>query len=129
MKTKWSCFGVPVVLLLMAVCLPSSSLAEEANNSPQAWREKAVEYAHILSGVKLTPVASGVPMRGGGYSLNGTEYTGVPYSSVKAVGRCKSAKNALPAKRSCPQIWRSSSRPSSAASPGRLTPNGTSSSW
>jgi len=88
MKAKWSCFGVAVVLLLMTVCLPGFSVAEEAKNSLQAWREKSVEYAHILSRVKWTPVAAGMPIRGGGYFLNGTEYTGVPYSSVKAVGRC-----------------------------------------
>ncbi|HPM84928.1 MAG TPA: hypothetical protein PLF81_29700, partial [Candidatus Anammoximicrobium sp.] len=82
MKAKWSCFGVAVVLLLMTVCLPGFSVAEEAKNSLQAWREKSVEYAHILSRVKWTPVAAGMPIRGGGYFLNGTEYTGVPYSSV-----------------------------------------------
>jgi len=88
MKAKWSCFGVAVVLLAMAVCLPGSSFAEEAEESSHAWREKAVEYAHILSRVKWTPVAEGLPKRGGGYFEKGTEYTGVPYSSVKAVGRC-----------------------------------------
>ncbi len=51
-----------------------------------AWQEKAVEYARIMSRVKWTPVAGGMPMRGG-YFEEGTEYTGVPYSSVKSVGR------------------------------------------
>lgn len=72
----------------MAVCLPGSSFAEEAKKGSHAWREKAVEYAHILSRVKWTPVAGGMPQRGGGYFVKGTEYAGVPYSSVKAVGRC-----------------------------------------
>ena len=57
MKAKWSCSGAAVVLLAMAVCLPGSSFAKEAKESSHAWREKAVEYAHILSRVKWTPVA------------------------------------------------------------------------
>jgi len=88
MKAKWSCSGVVVVLLAMAVCLQSSSFAEEANKSSHTWREKAVQYARVLSRVKWTPVAGGMPKRSGGYFEEGTEYTGVPYSSVKAVGRC-----------------------------------------
>lgn len=52
-----------------------------------AWQKKAVEYARIMSRVKWTPVAEGMPIRGGGYFKKGTEYTGVPYSSVKSVGR------------------------------------------
>lgn len=51
-----------------------------------AWQEKAVEYARLMSRVKWTPVADGMPMRGG-YFEAGTEYTGVPYSSVKSEGR------------------------------------------
>ena len=44
--------------------------------------------ARIMSRVEWTPVADGMPRRGGGHFKQGTEYTGVPYSSVKAVGRC-----------------------------------------
>ena len=40
-----------------------------------------------MSRVKWTPVAGGMPNRRGGAFEQGTEYTGVPYSSVKAVGR------------------------------------------
>jgi len=50
------------------------------------WQEEAVEYARIMSRVKWTPVAAGMPKRGGCFE-EGTEYTGVPYSSVKHVGR------------------------------------------
>ena len=50
------------------------------------WQGKAVEYARIMSRVKWTPVAGGMPKRGG-YFEEGFEYTGVPYSSVKSVGR------------------------------------------
>ena len=52
------------------------------------WQAKSVEYARIMSRVKWTPVAGGMPNRRGGYFEEGTEYTGVPYSSVKTVGRC-----------------------------------------
>jgi hypothetical protein len=57
-----------------------------AEGSSIAWQEKAVEYARIMSRVKWTPVADGMPRRGGTFKAR-TEYTGVPYSSVKSVGR------------------------------------------
>jgi hypothetical protein len=50
------------------------------------WQDKSVEYARIMSRVKWTPVADGMPKRGGHFAA-GKEYTGVPYSSVKHVGR------------------------------------------
>ncbi len=50
------------------------------------WREKAVDYARIMSRVKWTPVAEGMPKRGGSF-VAGKDYTGVPYSSVKSEGR------------------------------------------
>lgn len=75
-----------------AICPPGLPVVEGASpqqpkaDSPVAWQEKAVKYARIMSAVKWTPVAKGMPMRGG-YFEQGTEYTGVPYSSVKSVGR------------------------------------------
>ena len=86
-KRKW-CLLTVFALLAIAVCLHESSFAEEAKENPRAWQEQAVEYARILSRVKWTPVAGGMPNRRGGYFEEGTEYTGVPYSSVKSVGRC-----------------------------------------
>jgi hypothetical protein len=77
-----------VVSLAFAACLPSYSFAEEAEDCPGAWQEQAVEYARIMSRVKWTPVVGGMPNRRGGTFEEGTKYTGVPYSSVKAVGRC-----------------------------------------
>lgn len=60
---------------------------EEANTGDSlTWQQKSVEYAGIMSRVKWTPVADGMPKRGGHF-IAGTEYTGVPYSSVKHVGR------------------------------------------
>ena len=59
---------------------------ESRQDGSVPWQEKAVEYARIMSRVKWSPVASGMPKRGG-YFEEGKEYTGVPYSSVKSVGR------------------------------------------
>lgn len=59
---------------------------EGSASQPLAWQEKSVEYARIMSRVKWTPVADSMPRRGG-YFTAGEEYTGVPYSSVKDVGR------------------------------------------
>ena len=61
--------------------------AEKPDNGSAAWRENAAEYARILSRVEWTPVAEGMPMRGKGYFKKGVAYTGVPYSSVKSLGR------------------------------------------
>ena len=59
----------------------------DVRDSRVPWQIRAAEYAHIMSRVKWTPVAEGMPIRGGGCFQKGTEYTGVPYSSVKSVGR------------------------------------------
>ena len=59
---------------------------KRTENTPKVWQEQAVEYARIMSRVKWTPVADGMPKRGG-FFKRGSEYTGVPYSSVKSVGR------------------------------------------
>ena len=58
-----------------------------SKNDSVAWQERAVDYARIMSRVKWTPVAAGMPNRSGGHFEKGTEYIGVPYSSVKSVGR------------------------------------------
>lgn len=57
------------------------------DNGSMTWQEKAVRNAQIMSRVKWTPVAKGMPIRGKGYFKKGIEYTGVPYSSVKYEGR------------------------------------------
>ena len=80
--------SVVVVSLAFVVGLSSRAFADEAKKSPGAWQGQAVEYARILSRLKWTPVAGTMPNRRGGTFEQGTEYTGVPYSSVKAVGRC-----------------------------------------
>jgi hypothetical protein len=85
----------PFLLLFATVTLiglESVSSAADTNREKRTednsivWQEKAVEYARIMSRVKWTPVADGMPKRGG-FFKDGTEYTGVPYSSVKTVGR------------------------------------------
>jgi hypothetical protein len=88
MKTKRCCFRGLVVSLTIASCFQCVSFAQGANEESRAWQKLAVEYARIMSRVKWTPVAEGIPKRGGGSFKKGTEYTGAPYSSVKAVGRC-----------------------------------------
>ncbi len=79
---------VVLVSLAIVVCFARVSFADEAKKPSDAWQERAVEYARIMSRVKWTPVAGTMPNRRGGTFEQGTEYTGVPYSSVKAVGRC-----------------------------------------
>jgi hypothetical protein len=69
--------------------LPAQPVSEPSkvtagNGSP--WQEKSAAYARIMSRVKWTPTASGMPRRGGQFEA-GNEYTGVPYSSVKSEGR------------------------------------------
>lgn len=93
MITKHQRSGILALSLVALLYVPGFSAAEHAqsrdgqgHDSP-AWQEKAVEYARIMSRVKWAPVASGMPIRGGGFFKKGTEYTGVPYSSVKSVGR------------------------------------------
>ena len=79
-------------LLAGFLCLPllaheaASGSGESKTSGPLTWQEKSVEYARIMSRVKWTPVADGMPKRGGHFTA-GKEYTGVPYSSVKHVGR------------------------------------------
>lgn len=52
------------------------------------WRQNAVKYARIMSRIKWIPVAESMPIiKGRGYYEKGKEYTGVPYSSVKSIGR------------------------------------------
>lgn len=79
-------------LLAVIFCL-SAFAGEAAKASEQdktdgslSWQEKSIEYARIMSRVKWTPVSEGMPKRGGHFTA-GEEYTGVPYSSVKHVGR------------------------------------------
>lgn len=59
---------------------------DDKTSDSRTWQEKSIEYARIMSGVKWTPVADGMPKRGGHFTA-GKQYTGVPYSSVKYVGR------------------------------------------
>jgi len=78
--------------LVACICVPGFLAAGEANQKQKqedrtvSWQEQSIKYARIMSRVKWTPVARGMPNRGG-YFKQGTVYTGVPYSSVKSVGR------------------------------------------
>ena len=88
MRAQRCLLRVVLASLSMTVCLQGSSFAQAAKEDLRPWQEQAVKYARIMSRVKWTPVAGTMPNRRGGYFKKGTEYTGVPYSSVKAVGRC-----------------------------------------
>lgn len=71
-------------ILFISFLLPAVSSGEDRSYAP--WRKKSVQYGRITSQVKWTPVADGMLKRGGHFE-KGKEYTGVPYSSVKSVGR------------------------------------------
>jgi len=62
-------------------------MAQTGKEVSVTWQEKAVEYARIMSRIKWRPVTDGMPNRSGGTFKKGSEYTGVPYSSVRSVGR------------------------------------------
>lgn len=70
---------------LLAGLVGLAAFSAQADD-PNTWQEKSIDYARIMSRVKWTPVAAGMPRRGGHFTP-GKEYTGVPYSSVKHVGR------------------------------------------
>lgn len=57
------------------------------NKTSETWRQQAAGHARRMSEIRWTPVADGVPMLGGGTFQKGTEYTGLPYSSVKSAGK------------------------------------------
>jgi hypothetical protein len=75
-----------VIGLIVFLHLAAGASGEDQSGGSPAWQEQSIEYARIMSGVKWTPVADGMPKRGGQFTA-GEEYTGVPYSSVKHVGR------------------------------------------
>jgi hypothetical protein len=75
-------------VICLSVVLERAASASEENKTGGALtrQEKSIEYARIMSRVKWTPVADGMPKRGGHFTA-GEEYTSVPYSSVQHVGR------------------------------------------
>lgn len=82
-----------ILALILPCMLSGASRAADAPaaaaSSPvaQGPQPGAAERARILSRVKWTPVADTMPNRSGGFFKKGQEYIGVPYSSVKSVGR------------------------------------------
>ena len=91
--------GIKIHFLLLAAlslaCLTCHSTADkdsattEKTLDSENWRQEAVKRARIMSRIKWIPVANTMPVnRGKGHFKKGQEYTGVPYSSVKIVGRC-----------------------------------------
>ncbi len=82
------CFLVCTLAVLIVLASPGNHIIA-GENEAEIWQKNAVKYAKIMSGVKWTPVADGMPIKGvgKGYFEKGKEYTGVPYSSVKYEGR------------------------------------------
>jgi hypothetical protein len=66
---------------------PAKQANDETALGALGWQNRAAEHARILSQIKWTPVAGSMPNRQGGFFEKGKEYTGVPYSSVRSVGR------------------------------------------
>ncbi|MEX0791638.1 MAG: hypothetical protein WD045_00775 [Pirellulaceae bacterium] len=82
-------FAALLVLLPLQTGAPlwgDTNQDRQSDNEIQSWQERAVTYARLMSEVKWKPVADGMPKRGGFFE-KGVEYQGVPYSSVKSVGR------------------------------------------
>ncbi len=81
------------VLTTAVLAFPNGLVAHESDRKEAgkaesaSWQEEAIEYARIMSQVRWTPVADGMPTRQGGHFEKGKQYTGVPYSSVRSVGR------------------------------------------
>ncbi|QGJ68519.1 Hypothetical protein PBC10988_1780 [Planctomycetales bacterium 10988] len=81
-----------ILFVSFSLLMHSSLDAEEQNSESLTDASSAIEmkqsikYAHLLSRVKWKPVAQGMPRRRGAFEP-GVEVTGVPYSSVKSVGR------------------------------------------
>ncbi len=78
--------GITILAILAFYC-GQTPVAGQSVAVCTTWQAQAAEQASILSGVKWTPVADTLPNRKGGYFEKGTEYTGVPYSSVRSEGR------------------------------------------
>ena len=91
--TTERCLGCLVVAVVGLIFSCSLLMAEDNGANREsgagliAWQEEAVKRARLMSRVKWTPVADGMPIRGKGCFKKGVEYTGVPYSSVKYKGR------------------------------------------
>ena len=86
MRTHSSVFLAGFFFLTVLAQGAAAGADEPESGGSLSWQEQSVAYARIMSRVKWTPVAGGMPRRGG-YFTAGKEYTGVPYSSVKHVGR------------------------------------------
>ncbi len=85
MKRNWPVPAVVLTLVLSLAC-QDACRAQAPQDTARFWQQQAVDYARIMSRVRWTPVADGMPNRRGSHFEKGKEYTGVPYSSVKTVG-------------------------------------------
>ena len=80
-------FSLLASALALSFCLADDPPAtSSASEELAGWKRQAVERAHTLRTIKWSPVADGIPI-GKGFYEKGVEYTGLPYSSVKNLGR------------------------------------------
>ncbi len=84
---RWIAASAGLVVLSGAGLAADAPEPGRPGATSRTWQESAAGHARILSQVQWTPVAGSVPNRKGGYFEKGRPYTGVPYSSVKSVGR------------------------------------------
>lgn len=80
------CHNHRLFLTVIAALSLFSLSAATAQPPSITWQERSVDYGRIMSQVRWTPVADSMPKRGGFFE-KGTDYIGVPYSSVRTTGR------------------------------------------
>ena len=87
MNAKWVIASLLFLAWPAVAGEPAPSITRVTLDSPQSRLQRAAEHAHLLSRVQWTPSADTMPSRQGGYFKQGKQYKGVPYSSVRSVGR------------------------------------------
>lgn len=75
----------PFITIAAAMIL--SSIPPMLHSADKNWRERAVDRARIMSALKWSPVAEGMPIRGRGEFDAGKEYVGMSYSNGGRDGR------------------------------------------
>lgn len=90
--------SVLLVVVLLVSCQDQLAAAEQTRHQAgepgqqledrsALWHERVAENARIMSQVKWTPVAEGMPMQWRGHFKKGNQYTGVPYSNQSHDGQ------------------------------------------
>ena len=75
MGTRRFFFAGGMRLLAIVFVLTGLARGEDPHDSqPVSWQKQAVQYAQIMSRVNWTPVADGMPRRGGRWRAVGQEF-------------------------------------------------------